>query len=123
MTEVAGTGREQRPASKDVRALTRRFKQGFHWEPTSAGHWRLVDRSGKYVEHEGKVITAVDRPSPGVIRALTDQLTEARVLKGTKHRDVSAAAIRARTKALREVSAARDKRRQEVAGERQRRFA
>jgi hypothetical protein len=123
MTEVQGTGRVQLPASKDLRALSRRFKQGFRWKPTRGGHWRLVDRHGRYVEHDGTNITVGDNPSPGALRALTEQLTEARVLRGTRQRDVSGAGLKRRADAYRKMAAARDERRQVVATDRLKRYA
>jgi hypothetical protein len=122
MTEVAGTGRRALPASKEVRALSRDFKQGYHWQPTGGGHWRLLDRSGAYVEHEGTVITVGDKPSPGVVRALKDELTEARVLKGTDPRPMNEEVKAKRTATYRALNEARDRRRQEIATERLRRL-
>jgi hypothetical protein len=100
------TGKNGRPSSKELLALARRFKH------TGGGHWRVVGRDGRRVEYRGKAITVSGNPSPGVLRALEEQLEETKVLQGTEQRAPSAAGLRRRKEAL-------DKMRREQAQQRQ----
>lgn len=93
-----------RPASKDVQALGRRFKQGYKWDRSGGGHYRILDRNGRFVEHRGRPISVSGNASPGVVRALEEQLVEARVLRGSKTR-VTDEAKKTRNEALRKMSA------------------
>lgn len=72
--------------SKELRAVARRFKQGYTLQRTGGGHYRVRDRNGRFVEVDGKPLSLVGNPSPGVIRAWEDQLTEAQVIRGTETR-------------------------------------
>jgi hypothetical protein len=110
------------PASKELRALGRRFKQGFRWERTGSNHFRVVDRDGRLVEHRGRPIQVSQNPSPGVVRAFTEQLEEAQVLQGTEPRQPGDEAAERRRKASRAAVAERTQQRQQLATELQARY-
>lgn len=114
MSEVQPPKAPPRPGSKELRALQKRFKQGYRFDRSSGGHWRVVDSHGDFIEHEGRNITTSDQPSPGSLRALTETLTAAGVLTGTRQR-TTARGTRARSEGLKKMSAERDQRRQEEA--------
>lgn len=102
--------------SKELGAIVRRFKQGYRLERTGGGHYRLRDRHGKLVTYvsgrsKGKNITLATNPSPGVLRAIEHDLTEARVLKGTTTRAISDEHRAARIEGLRAMQRARDEKR------------
>lgn len=111
-----------RVPSKDVAALTRRLKQGFKLDRSGGGHFRIIDRDGRFVEHRGRPISISGNPSPGALRALEEQLVETKVLRGTKPR-VSDAGVKRRNDAFREVVAQRTAKRQVEANELRERFA
>lgn len=107
--------------SKELRALARRFKQGYRLERTGGGHYRIRDREQRYVEYvngrdAGNVISLTANPSPGALRAMEEALTAALVLKGTEARPVSDEAARRRAEANKLLHAERARRRAAEAG-------
>jgi len=76
----------QRPGSKDLAAIERTFKQGYRFERSGGGHWRIVDRNGRFVEHRGRPISVSDSPSPDSLNSFKAQVLEAQIVKGTKIR-------------------------------------
>lgn len=106
--------RPARPASKELIEFGRNFKQGYRWERSGGGHWRIRDREGKLVEFRGRPITTSGNPSSGVLRALEEQLIEAHVLKGTKVR-ISDESVKRRIEANRRIVRERTAARQLVA--------
>jgi hypothetical protein len=122
-TEVQPPRAPERPASKELRELGRKFKQGFRWERTGSGHYRVRARAGNFVEFRGRPIEVSQNPSPGVLNAVTEQLTETQVLKGTKVREPTDEAIKRRKQAQQTINADRQRRRQAEATQRHDRYA
>lgn len=78
-----------RTGSTDLDELVREFKQGYALERTGGGHYRVLDRQGRYVEHNGKALTLSGTGHGG--RTLNNQraqLKNAGVLQGTPIRTV-----------------------------------
>jgi hypothetical protein len=111
----------ERPSSKELRALGRRFKTGFRWQRSGGDHYRVIDRHGDLVEFRGRPITTSQNPSPAGLRQVTDQLEEAQILQGTEQRKNDAAAVR-RTAALRAANLERARLRQQQANELRERY-
>lgn len=112
-TEIAPPKRPERPASKELRELGRKFKSGLRWERTGSDHYRIRDRhTDRLIEFRGRPIEVSQNPSPGVLKALVDELTEARVLKGTEARAPKDESTDLRRERLRATVAARATRRQ-----------
>lgn len=114
MTVVEETPKApERPSSKELRELGRKMKAGFRWERTGSGHYRVRDRSSNtLVEFRGRPIQVSQEPSPGSLRAIEEQLTEARVLRGTKMRPVTDEGAKRRREAHAQMHAERTARRQ-----------
>lgn len=100
----------QRPGSKELNEIARSFKQGYRFERSGGGHWRIVDRQGRFVEHRGRPISVSDSPSPGSLNAFKEQVLEASITRGTKIR-ITDEAVEARKEAnrlrVKELSARR----------------
>jgi hypothetical protein len=111
-TETQPPRAPERPASKELRELGRKLKQGYRWERTGSDHYRLRDRDGKLVEHRGRPIEVSQNPSPGVVNAIQEQLAEAQVLKGTKVRPPTPEGVKRRIDANRAMVATRARTRQ-----------
>lgn len=122
ITTEATTIAPDRPSSKELRALARRFKQGYRYERTSGGHFRVRDRHDNLVEWRGKNLTISQNPSPGSLRAHEEQLAEALVLRGTKTRPMSDADEKRKTQINRERMARMSRDRQVVATARLKRY-
>lgn len=122
MATTVGTP-TQRPASKGLLALSRRFKQGYKLERGSGGHWRVRDREGRFVEHEGRPITTSGNPTGGVLKALERQLEEALVFRGAKQRPISDEGMQRRQRASRDMLAKRQAGRQQEANALRERYA
>lgn len=113
------TAPAQRPGDKDLAAIARDFKQGYRFERSGGGHWRIVDRNDRFVEHRGRPISVSDSPSPGSLNAFREQVTEARVLRGTKSRvtdEAVEARKRANTMRMRDLTARRQTEANELRG-------
>jgi hypothetical protein len=122
-TEVQPPKAPQRPRSKELRELGRKLKQGFRWERTGSDHYRLRDRDGKLVEFRGRPIEVSQNPSPGVVNAIIEQLTEVQALKGTKIRPTTPEGVQRRKDAQRQINEDRQRSRQAEATARLQRFA
>jgi hypothetical protein len=117
-----GPGRQRnRPSSKELRQLSRRFKQGMRWQRTGSDHFQVVDRDGRLVEFRGRPITTSQNPSPGSLRALTEQLEEAQVFQGAPLRQPDDVVAR-RTEALRAANLERKRLRQQQANDLRERY-
>lgn len=101
-----------RMPTKELTALQRRLKQGWKFERTGGGHYRVRDRRGNLVQYKGTNITFSGTPSPGVLRALEEQLTEARALVGTEQVERSAEEMAVMREQAKRAFAIRDKARE-----------
>ena len=113
---MATTVKPDTPASKELRALGRQMKQGYRFERSGGGHFRVRDRQDNLVEFRGRPISVSGNPSDGVLRAFEEQLREAQILRGTRLRIPDEAAENRKT-AQRAMMEARSRRRQEEANE------
>lgn len=71
---------------KQLRELARSFKQGYRFERTGSGHWRIRDRDGRLVELDGRPLQVSGNPGSATIRAFKQQVEQAQIVKGTKMR-------------------------------------
>lgn len=112
-TDIPTPKAPERPASKELRALGRKLKQGLRLERTGSDHYRIRDtRHDRLVEFRGRPIEFSQNPSPGSLRAIEDELREAQALRGTKPRAIADKGSERRAEALRATTAARAIRRQ-----------
>jgi hypothetical protein len=106
---------EQNVPDKELRALARRFKQGYRFKRSGGGHFRVHDRDDRLVELNGRPLSVSGNPGPQTIGIFMKQAEEARILKGTDARSPMPEALRARMEAFKQATQERARERQATA--------
>lgn len=115
-TEAPARQQQPRPSDKDLVALGRTFKQGYRWDRSGGGHFRILDPDDRLVEHRGRPISVSSNPSPGSLRAFKEQIEEAKIVRGSGVR-INEEGQKRQIDAMREANKARVQIRQTQANE------